>query len=217
MTNALRSTPKAPGEGTIPEPGTDRDLTPADGTVAPAARATTVVRHGPVRRSLPWVLVAVAAAVAVVFALLWRNADSQLSSAQSLEHRTAQVAATGTSFLTALTNFSGATIRSDVAKIRRYAVGDFAQQVDQFFGPTNTTALQNGRVVSVGQVRSVFVQSIDGQQASVFGLVDEAVRSAHSAPHTTTLRVDVEMLRTTAGWRVSNVDILESPGNGPLG
>jgi hypothetical protein len=234
MANAIDTTPQAgaPRGGKAPKLAADRGqpaslappatTQPAAATVQPAAatastRPARTERRGGVRRSLPWVLVALATAAAVVFALLWRNADSQLASAQSLEHERAQVVATGTDFLTALTNFSGTSIQSDVAKIRRFAVGDFAQQVDQFFGPTNVTALQKGKVVSVGQVRSMFVQSIDGQQASVFGLVDEAVRSAHSAPHTSTLRIDVEMLETASGWRVSNVDILESPGNGPLG
>ena len=223
MPNAIETTPKAPRGGKAPKLAADRETTPA--SIAPAATAqpaaatpaVRTVRRGGVRRSLPWVVVAIATAAAVVFALLWRNADTQLASAQSLEHERAQVAATGTDFLTALTNFSGTTIQSDVAKIRRFAVGDFAQQVDQFFGPTNVAALQKGKVVSVGQVRSVFVQSIDAHQASVFGLVDEAIRSSHSAPHTTTLRIDVEMLETNGGWRVSNVDILEAPGNGPLG
>jgi hypothetical protein len=161
--------------------------------------------------------VAIVTAAAIVFALLWRSTSSQLGDAQALEHQRAEVVATGTDFLTALTNFSGATIGSDVARIKRFAVGDFAQQVDQFFGPTNTRALQKADVVSIGHVRSVFVQSIDGPQASVFGVVDEAIRNAHTAPRTETLRIDVEMLETSAGWRVATVDILQAPGGGPLG
>ncbi|HXJ65103.1 MAG TPA: hypothetical protein VNN79_15220 [Actinomycetota bacterium] len=181
------------------------------------AAETPARRRGAVRRSAPWVAVALVTAAAIVFGLLWRNADSALADAQALEHQRAEVVATGTDFLTALTNFSGTTIDSDVARIKRFAVGDFAQQVDQFFGPTNTRALQKADVVSIGRVRSVFVQSIDGPQASVFGVVDEAIRNAHAAPRTETLRIDVEMLDTSAGWRVATVDILEAPGGGPLG
>jgi hypothetical protein len=220
MANTLETTPKPrpPRESKAPKLAGERER-PGD----PADEARTepgpgpARRRGAVRRSIPWVLVALTTAAAIVFALLWQNAASQRDEAQGVEHVRAQVVATGTSFLTALTNFSGDTIDADVQRIRTYAVGDFASQVDQFFGPTNVSALRKGKVVSIGRVRSVFVQSIDGPQASVFGVVDEAVRSAHSAPHTDTLRLDVEMLQTSDGWRVSNVAILEAPGGGPLG
>jgi len=221
MANAVETTPKPtpPKAGKAPKLAgvreTDAQSTSTE-TPAPAVDAEPV-RRGRVRRLIPWVLVALATAAAIVFALLWLNAASARDAAQGLEHRRAEVVATGTQFLTALTNFSGDTIDGDVAKIRGYAVGDFAQQVDQFFGPTNVQALQKANVVSVGHVRSMFVQSIDGPQASVFGVVDEAIRNAHSAPRTTTLRIDVEMVDTSSGWKVSNVDILEAPGSGPLG
>jgi hypothetical protein len=56
------------------------------------------------------------------------------------------------------------------------------------------------------------LQSLDGPQASIFGVVDEAVRNAHSAPRTETLRIDVEMLETSDGWRVASVNILAVAG-----
>jgi hypothetical protein len=170
-----------------------------------------------VTRFLPWVVVALAVAAAIVFAVLWRSAESRSNAAEQLDHRRAEVVSTATGFLTALTNFKGDTIDGDVRRIRSFAVGDFADQVDQFFGPTNVRALQRANVQSVGRVRSVFVQSLSGSQASVFGVVDEAITNASSAPRTQTLRIDVEMLQTNDGWKVSSVDILEAPGGGPLG
>jgi hypothetical protein len=98
MANTLEETPKPatkPREGRAPKLAAQRDAdatSPEDGIVragpdddastervsslasAPAIR-TTPARRGVVRRSLPWVLVALATAAAVVFALLWRNAD----------------------------------------------------------------------------------------------------------------------------------------------
>src|SRR5205085_1971971 len=102
-------------------------------------------------------------AAAVLFAVLWRGA-------QGTDRRRAQVASTTQQFLTALTNFRGTSIDADVARIRSYAVGDFAGQVGTFFNQTATTALRQAQAVSRGQVQSVFVESLSGSSASVFGL-----------------------------------------------
>jgi len=174
-------------------------------------------RMAPVRRFLPWILAALAIAAAVAFASLWRSAESARRDAQELDHSRAQVVATATQFLGALTNFKGATIDADVRRIRSYAVGDFADQVSRFFGPTNVALLRRAQVSSVGRVRSVFVQSISGPQSSVFGVVDETITKSSSAPQSETLRIDVEMVDTQDGWKVSSVAILQSPGPGPFG
>ncbi|MFL5797998.1 MAG: hypothetical protein ACJ77A_08700 [Actinomycetota bacterium] len=174
-------------------------------------------RTGGLRRLLPWVVTALAIGAAVAFAVLWRSAESARTDAQALDHTRAQVVATGTQFLGALTNFKGQTIDADVRRIRSYAVGDFADQVSQFFGPSNVALLKRAQVSSLGRVRSVFVQSISGPQASVFGVVDETITKSSSAPQSETLRIDVEMVDTSTGWKVSSVAILQSPGGGPFG
>jgi hypothetical protein len=162
-------------------------------------------------RSLPWALFVLAVVAAVLFALLWQ-------SAQSHERRRAEVASAATSFLLALTNFSGATIETDIAEIRRYAVGDFADQVETFFDPPAVQALRTAQAKSVGRVRSLFVQSLSGGSATVFGVVDEAVsNSGQPAPRTELIRIDIEMIETTEGWKVNRVNILQSPDQSPFG
>jgi hypothetical protein len=152
----------------------------------------------------------VALAAAVLFALLWQKA-------QSNERRRAEVASTASSFLVALTNFSGATIDSDIADIRRYAVGDFANQVETFFNPQAVGALQEAQAKSVGRIRSLFVESLSGGSATVFGVVDEAVsNNAQPAPRTELIRIDIEMIETTQGWKINRVNILQSPGQAPF-
>jgi hypothetical protein len=162
-------------------------------------------------RSLPWALLAVAVAAAVLFAVLWQGAQGQ-------ERKRAEVASAASSFLTALTNFSGATIESDIAEIRSYAVGDFADQVQTFFDPRAVATLRQAQAKSVGRIRSLFVQSLSGGSATVFGVVDEAVsNAAQPAPRTELIRIDVEMIETTEGWKVNRVNILQSPGQPPFG
>jgi Mce-associated membrane protein len=164
-------------------------------------------------RILPWSLVVLSLAAAVALAFFWRGAKSS-------EHRRTEVAAVANRFLTALTNFQGETIDADVREIRAFAVGDFAEQVTTFFDQDAVTALRNAKAKSVGRVQSVFVQSLSGGSATVFGVVNEQVsNSANPSPRTEVLRIEVELIDTRAGWKVNRVNILQSPTStgGPLG
>jgi hypothetical protein len=160
---------------------------------------------------LPWALFAAALAAAIVFALLWQRS-------RAAEGRAADVKFTATRFLQALTNFRGDTIEANVADIRSFAVGDFADQVQTFFSPATMDTLKQAKAVSTGAIQSVFVESVSGGTASVFGVVNESVTNAGSgAARTEVVRIHLEMIDTSGGWKVSRVDILQSPGQGPLG
>jgi hypothetical protein len=142
---------------------------------------------------------------AVVFATLWQRAVGA-------DHRRAEVVKTADDFLGALTNFKAATIQADVARIRAFAVGDFADQLGSFFGPATTGAIQQAQAVSVGRIQSVFVESIDGASATVFGVVNETVTNSSSPnPRTEVLRAVIDLVETNGGWRVDRVDVLQSP------
>jgi hypothetical protein len=146
-----------------------------------------------------------AVAAAVVFATLWQRG-------QAADHRRAEVVKTTDDFLGALTNFKAATIQADVARIRGYAVGDFADQLSSFFGPSTTSAIQQAQAVSVGRVQSVFVQSIHGATATVFGVVNETVTNSSSPnPRTEVLRAVIDLVQTNGGWKVDRVEVLQSP------
>ena len=162
-------------------------------------------------RATPWALLVLALAAAVVFATLWQGARSSNRSR-------AEVAATATRFVTALTNFKAETITADVARIRTFAVGDFADQVGQFFGPQAIDALRRAQAHSTGQVQAVFVESISGGTASVFAVVNESVtNTSSSTPRTETLRLDMQLIDTRDGWKVNQVNILQSPSSAPFG
>ena len=121
-------------------------------------------------------------------------------------------------FMSSLTNFQAATIDRDVTRIRSFAVGDFADQVDQFFDATAIADIKEAEARSVGRIKSVFVQTLNGPTASVFGVVTEIVTNNSSpTPTSETVRLDVQMIQTAAGWKVSSVEILQSPGTAPLG
>jgi hypothetical protein len=186
----------------VPAEGSGAETGPPASGLRPATR---------LRTSLPWGLFVVALVTAVVFALLWQRA-------QTSEHRAAEVKFTATRFLQALTNFRGDSIETDVADIQSFAVGDFADQVRTFFNAGTMDALRKASAVSTGRVQSVFVESVNASTASVFGVVNESVGSTTStSTQTEVVRIHIDMIDTASGWKVSRVDILQSPSQSPIG
>jgi hypothetical protein len=162
------------------------------------------------RQALSWALFLVVLGAAILFFILWRQSSGDRGRAAVEQSDVTHVA---TDFLTALTNFKGTTIDQDVAQIHRFAIGDFADQVDRFFGPTAKTALRKAQAESVGHVESVFVESLRGDQASLFAVVSETITNASTTtPKAQTLRIDLGMIDTSSGWKVNRVDVLQSPG-----
>ena len=157
-------------------------------------------------RALPWVLAVVF--LGTTLANWWWLRDERRHTAQA-----DAVEATARSFLTTLTNFSATTIENDVRRIRNYAVGGFAQQVDQTFSSTKIDQIKKAKVVSKSTIRSVFVESVTGDQATVFSVIDETVTNATTAsPRTDEIRAEIGMIDTSSGWKVDSVNILQTPG-----
>lgn len=168
-----------------------------------------IVRH----RAFSWVLFGLALGAAVTFALLWR-----FDVGTDEERETEVVRDTARRFLLALTNFSAQRIDEDVEEIRAFGVGQFAEEVEQTFSEERLAAIRENQVVSTGRVDSVFVQTLEGSTASVFAVVNETIINASlTAPRADVLRVLLEMIETPEGWRVSSVEILQSPGPAPFG
>ncbi len=184
---------------------------PADGSEAETGPPASGLRPAFLRNPLlPWGLFVVAAALALVFALLWHRS-------QAGEHRAAEVKFTSTRFLQALTNFRGDSIDSDVADIRSFAVGDFANQIQTFFNSGTMDALRKAKAVSTGTIRSVFVESANDSSASVFAVVDESVGTTSGNAQSEVVRIHLDMIDTAGGWKVSRVEILQSPSQNPIG
>jgi hypothetical protein len=155
---------------------------------------------------LPWVLAV--ALLATTLTNWWF-----LRHERSDDARTDRVTATARDFLHALTSFSADTIERDVERIRSFAVGDFAQQVDQTFSSDRIQQIRQAKVVSESTVRSVFVESVEADSASVFGVVDESVtNNVSSTRKSDVLRVEVRLIETVGGWKVEQVNILQTPG-----
>ena len=179
------------------------DGTPVDGPDEP---------QGSPERRRPGALVIVLAVVAlagimgtIVFWSKW-HALSDHAGQQAAVTRTA------TDFLKALTNFDAATVDADFNRVESYAVGNFKNQANQFFSTDVRKALAKVQAVSRGQIRDLYVESLKGDQATVYASIDQTIANINfKAPEQDELRIVVNLTDTAQGWRVSDVTVLQAP------
>jgi hypothetical protein len=160
----------------------------------------------PSRRRLV-TLYAVAAAGLVgtlVFGLLWATSGGSGSSSDTA------VITSASAFLTDLTNFNASSVDSDFGHITAMATGAFSTQADQFFNSAIRTDLEKALAESRGQIRSIYVQTDGGGQASVYAVVDqEYANNKIATPQTDVLRVVVNLKLVDSVWKISDVTVLE--------
>lgn len=168
---------------------------------------------------LPWVLAAVGLAGTLVFGLLWLGArgDDAGSDAGSAA-ATSELQAAARSFAEDLTNFDGATIGEDFDRITAQATGDFRSQADQFFSSEVRSQLKEAQASSRGEVRSAYVQTVDGDRGTVFVVVDQTIaNNASPQPQADTLRMELGMVQRDGRWKVERVSVLTAPSGGATG
>ena len=91
------------------------------------------------------------------------------------------------------------------------ATGTFAKQANRF-NSSIRQQLETTLTSSRGQIRSLYVQEVSGNQATVYAVVDQLyVNRTLQAPRSDVLRVVVQMSDTGGTWKVSNVTVLEGP------
>ncbi|HWD51144.1 MAG TPA: hypothetical protein VG412_01990 [Acidimicrobiales bacterium] len=154
----------------------------------------------------------VVAVLGVVGTAVFGNAWASLSDQQNQQ---AQVRTVTNNFLLALTNFDAKSVDADFNKIQQYATGSFATQSNQFFGSTIRSQLEAALASSRGQIRSQFVQSINGNKASVYSVVDQTyINNKMTSPSADELQIQTDLTQTGSGWKVSNVTVLNNSGAG---
>lgn len=152
----------------------------------------------------------IAVGLAITLAILWQEAESS-------DNEREDVLATARDFVTALTNFSADTIEEDADEIRSFAVGEFEEEVDTFFGPRATAAIEEADATSTGEIDEIFIQSLEEDEASLFAVVTETITNAATTePRTDTLRLEIGLIETGSGWKVGRVEVFQSPGQAPL-
>ena len=189
------------------------EASPGDSTDPAAPAAPGATARAERRRRWPLVVCVVLAALGFAGTGYFGRAWLQQRSDNA---RLSQVRSTATGFVQSLTNFDPGTVDSDFARIQSYATGSFATQAKQFFGSAIRQQLQTAGAASRGQVRDLFVESLTGNDATVFAVVDQTyLNDKLKSAAADTLRLELDMTDGTAGWRIAAVTVLQSPAGFP--
>jgi hypothetical protein len=117
-----------------------------------------------------------------------------------------------TRFLIALTNFNAKTVDADFSTITGMATGSFASQANKFFNSSIRQELEDALATSRGQIRSIYVQSYSGGQASYYAVVDQLyANNKITAPQSDVLRVVIDLSDSGHGWKIADVTVLTGP------
>ncbi|MHB1712075.1 MAG: hypothetical protein ACYCV7_11835 [Acidimicrobiales bacterium] len=155
-----------------------------------------------------WCVAVLGVVGSLAFGHAWAAASAQLG-------QQSQVRAVTSDFLLALTNFDAKNIDADFNRIQSYATGTFARQSNQFFGSTIRNQLEAALASSRGQIRSQYVEAINGSTASVFSVVDQTyVNDKMKSPAADVLRIVTNLTKRGSVWKVSDVTVLTNGSSG---
>lgn len=201
---------KGTGPTASAEPDDDHDVAPLSSPddVAPAVR--------PPR--LPWILAVLGLIGTLGFGLAWMSARDGGSGAGTATEGSSELLKAAKGFSKDLTNFDGATIDRDFDRITAQATGDFRSQADQFFSSDVRSQLKKAQASSRGEVRSAYVQTVDGDRGTVFVVVDQTIaNNASPQPQADTLRMELGLVQRDGAWKVERVSVLTAPSGGTTG
>ena len=151
--------------------------------------------------------------VAILALALAAFAGIQWADLYSAERTREEVRTEARDLVLSLTTFEGATIEEWVADAQSRATGDYAEQLTTLFDQSLRDALREQEVVSRGEVDQLFVQNVDGDEASVFALVTQTIVNATTSdPVQDELRMDITMERVEGRWLASDVAVLGPAG-----
>jgi len=137
---------------------------------------------------------------------------SKYRTLNSRGHDQQQVVAVSRDFLLALTNFQAGTIDSDFNRVQSYATGDFQSQALSFFSTDVRRALAKVQAVSRGQIKALYVQSVQGDQATTYADIDQTIANINfKSPEQDELRIVLSLKKLPVGWRISEVTVLQAP------
>lgn len=178
----------------------------------PSADAPTDDTSPARTRILPREMILLAVAVlgvvgTLVFFGKWRDLDQQ-------ESERASVVTTSQAFAEALFTFDHTTLNEDFDRIIDFAVEDFAEEADDVFSNEDTRrALIENRVGSRAEAVDVFVQSVEGDRARAFVVVDQRVANADfPEPVADTVRVNLGLAKKDGKWKIADVTVVTGPG-----
>lgn len=163
----------------------------------PEARRRRVPRFSPVTLIIAILL----AAVLAESVLLFRG---------NTEERTrTQVLQTAQRFLVLLTTYNSTTLEQQRARVLGLATGQFKSQYEQLTGTEFLAALRERQADSKGTIVRLAVTDVNGDDASVLGLVEVSITNKDlRTPKDERNVIDLSLVHTRSGWRIDAVVIL---------
>jgi hypothetical protein len=205
-TGSMDSGVKVVGADSSAEPeAKDVDEGAAKPPKRPQGRTSTKPDPGRQRFAIVSVVAVLGIVGTLVFGVLWGTKGGSGSSQQD-----PAVTSAARAFLTDLTNFNAKSVDADFSSVTAMATGTFASQANKFFNSAIRTDLEKALAESRGQIRKIYVQSLSGNSASVYGVVDQLyVNSKITTPQADVLRIVVNLTKVGSTWKISNVTVLE--------
>lgn len=179
-----------------------------EATHEPAVGSTTTEAPPPRGGRLPWVVATVATLVAlatiVIAAVLITEARRPTADLATVEQTAGQ-------FALELTTWDASDGMGDTREsLRESGTETFAADVDELFGGTDDLAtLEEIGARSEGEVRDVFVQSLEGDEAEALTVVVQRVTTEATEGEEISLRYALLTMRRDGGaWRVDGVELV---------
>lgn len=179
-------------------PITDEPAEASAPRTAPPARATWLLRGGLVVTTL----------AAVVFAFLWVQATGRVDELEALDQDRETVSLQAIDVARALTNWDAADgMDAELATLRDLGSGAFLDEIDLQFGGDLAAQLQSLGLSSTGTVEEVFVQSLEGDEASVYATVTQQYHTQDRSTAPLSLPVTMQLERVDGAWLVRVVTV----------
>lgn len=183
-------------------------LEASEATREPAAAGTATADPPPRAGRLPWIVATVAAlsalATIVAAAVLITEARRPTADLAAVEQTAGQ-------FALELTTWDASDGMGDTREaLREAGTETFAADVDALFGGTDDLAtLEELGARSEGEVRDVFVQSLEGDEAEALAVVVQRVTTEATEGEEVSLRYALlTMQRDGRTWRVDAVELV---------
>lgn len=145
---------------------------------------------------------------AVVFAFLWVQATGRVDELEALDQDRETVSLQAIDVARALTNWDAADgMDAELATLRDLGSGAFLDEIDLQFGGDLAAQLQSLGLSSTGTVEEVFVQSLEGDEASVYATVTQQYHTQDRSTAPLSLPVTMQLERVDGAWLVRVVTV----------
>jgi hypothetical protein len=150
---------------------------------------------------VPWILVGVLAATAVVLTWVVASLDSERETTGDYDHDVARVAG---EFAEALFTYDHRDLEGTRDRVMGLATGSFRKQYDELY-TTVEQLITKSKARSAVTVNKVFVTESAGGEAEAVALIDTTSESANGTRALQNVYLDLSLVEVDGQWKVADV------------